>query len=432
MSEDTWTLGVLSPPASDLVVVPSDISLIEAIAGVDSAGITVVNVNQLLGAPIGPANAVPMYDAYLSPVTTAWTSATALNTAFVVNTSGYDTVIFTAVGGATVTGGAITFEVYDGANWLPLKAARTDSYLTDSVFTLSANFSKAWQLSVAGFPQARARLSTALTGAGSLGLTMAVSSAPDTSLVTVGFDPSSPLPAGTNALGTVIAELSAPQATADQASAAITATTTSAAVTPTFGAEYEVNQVVTAVTGTSPTMDVVVEESEDGTNWFDVYHFSRITAAGAYRSPKLIMKGTRLRVVETIGGTTPSFTRSRNRLQGSSGMAQFTRRIFDRAISLTTLSATTTTTSGNALNVQDCRNLSLTINIGAATTAPALQLQASEDGGASWFLIGSPLLAVASSTVSMTLTNVNYELVRAIVTTAGATVTPGYVAIKGF
>ena len=58
---------------------------------------------------------------------------------------------------------------------------------------------------------------------------------------------------------------------------AITATANTATIAPTYGCSYEANIYVSAVTGTNPTMDVVIQESDDsGTNaaaWFDVYHF---------------------------------------------------------------------------------------------------------------------------------------------------------------
>lgn len=254
-------------------------------------------------------------------------------------------------------------------------------------------------------------------------------------------------PTGTFSIsGTVTATLAAssanvgqvgllpPTLVADVASAALATTTTTAAFTPASGTDYEINIPVTVVSGTNPTLDVVVQESDDGTNWFDVYHFPRITTTGMYRSPKITLKGRQVRYVQTVGGTTPSFTRAINRLQGQSSAVPTLRRIFDRSLNTTqALNSTTTTAAGNPLNVQECTNLQLVISSGAiTTTAPALQLQASEDGGVSWFNIGTPLTAVANSVVQSTLVDVNYELVRAIVTTAGIGATLNYVAIKGF
>lgn len=161
---------------------------------VDSGAVTVGNTN---------AAPVPVIDAYQAPSTAAWTSATAANTALTLNTQGYDTVIFTIAPSGSITGGAITFEVNDGSNWIPLKAPRTDSYQTDTTFALAGAALHSWQLPVAGYPSVRARLSTAITGTGTANLVAIVSSAPDVSLVTVGIDPSQPLPAGTNTIGAV-------------------------------------------------------------------------------------------------------------------------------------------------------------------------------------------------------------------------------------
>jgi len=224
------------------------------------------------------------------------------------------------------------------------------------------------------------------------------------------------------------ANLGIPGTVADVASAALTTTTTTAAFTPTFGTSYEVNIPVTAVTGTTPTLDVSIEESDDaGTNWFKVYDFPRITAIGIYRSPKLPLTGNRVRYVQTVGGTTPSFTRAINRLQGSDDVSSV-RQLVDRSVVLTTLNSTTP-----SINVQNCRNAQLVVNVGAiTTTAPALQLQGSDDNGASWYNIGTPLTAVASSTVQLTVNNLQSQLLRANVSTAGVGVTAGYVLAKGF
>jgi hypothetical protein len=223
------------------------------------------------------------------------------------------------------------------------------------------------------------------------------------------------------------ANLGIPGTVADVASAAITTTATVAAITPGFGTSYQVNIPVTVVTGTNPTMDVSIEESDDsGTNWFKVYDFPRITAVGMYRSPTLPLTGNRVRYVQTIGGTSPSFTRAINRLQ-SSQPADALRQIIDRSIVLTTLNSATP-----ALTVLESGNrVKLAINVGAiTTTAPALQLEGTEDGGASWVAIGSPLTAVASSTVSNDIGGANWQQIRARVSTAGVGVTAGYVLIK--
>ncbi len=80
----------------------------------------------------------------------------------------------------------------------------------------------------------------------------------------------------------------------------------------------EVN--VSAVTGTTPTMVVVIEGSNDLTNWYTLAQVgangatlggaaaapTNITAAGVYRAAVPCTQFVRYRSV--IGGTTPSFT----------------------------------------------------------------------------------------------------------------------------
>lgn len=223
------------------------------------------------------------------------------------------------------------------------------------------------------------------------------------------------------------ANLGIPLLVTDVTSTAITTTANSSTITPNCGCSYSVFFSVSAVSGTNPTLDVDIQESDDtGTNWFTVYSFPRITATGQYRSPKLALLGNRIRYVQTLGGTSPSFTRSINRLQ-SSDSVKTVRQLIDRSIVLTTLNSTT-----SSLNVQNCDRLQLNINIGAATTVPSLQLQGSDDNGTSWYAIGSTLTAIANSTVTSTVSNVNAQLVRAIVTSAGSGVAMGYVLLKGF
>lgn len=217
----------------------------------------------------------------------------------------------------------------------------------------------------------------------------------------------------------------------DVASAAITTTTTTASIAPgsianigTYANEF--NIIVTAVSGTTPTMDVGVEESMDnGTNWKRIYDFPRITSTGAYTSPALrAHAGTRYRYVQTIAGTTPSFTRTVNRVQLSHN-PPLLRNFIDRSIVLTTLNSVTPT-----YDIEGTDMIQLMINVGAiTTTAPQIQLEGSEDG-TNWYQIGTPLTAVASSTVVAMNTNQMARFVRGRVSTAGVGVTAGFINIR--
>ncbi|MEN9317364.1 MAG: Arthrobacter phage Sonali [Pseudomonadota bacterium] len=223
------------------------------------------------------------------------------------------------------------------------------------------------------------------------------------------------------------ANLNIPGTVADVASAALAATATTAAFTPTFGTSYEVNIPVTVVTGTNPTLDFSVEESDDaGTNWFKVYDFPRITAVGIYRSPKLPLTGNRVRYVQTLGGSTPSFTRAVNRLQSSDDVPLI-RQLIDRALAVNTLNQATA-----SLNVQNCRNVQAVLALAAGGTAPSIQLEGSDDNGVTWYAIGAALAGTVGSTVQLTVNNVQSQLVRGRVSTAGTGATLTYLLIKGF
>ena len=158
------------------------------------------------GQQVSSTNPVPMVDAFQAPTTsTAWGTGSAYGAAGVtwpVNpltspTNGYDTVIVTVTtsgASATFTGGSVIFEVYDGINWINVKSARTDSYLTDGTYNLAGvptQTTKAWQIPVAGFPYYRTRLATQIAGTNTptIQITHIISSAPDTSIVTAGLDP---------------------------------------------------------------------------------------------------------------------------------------------------------------------------------------------------------------------------------------------------
>ena len=116
-----------------------------------------------------------------------WTSATAINTTFLVG-SGFSasTLISLQVSG-TITAGAVTFEGKDSSgNWFPIQVRRLDSYVTDSTFTLATGQIQAWQVDSSSYSDIRVRLSTVITGAGTANFSGTVSIAPTTGGLTVG------------------------------------------------------------------------------------------------------------------------------------------------------------------------------------------------------------------------------------------------------
>lgn len=66
---------------------------------------------------------------------------------------------------------------------------------------------------------------------------------------------------------------------------------------------------LTSRSGTNPTLDVLVEDTLDGTNWNTIGTFAQLTAAGREVINITAAFSDRIRVSWTIGGTdTPTFT----------------------------------------------------------------------------------------------------------------------------
>lgn len=192
-------------------------------------------------------NPVPIIDAYLAPVVTSWNSSTALNAAVTMNTAGMDNVAVTVIPTGTLTAGAVTFEVYDGANWVALKCARESSYNTDSTYNATAATAiQGWTAPCAGYPEFRVRLSTQITGSSSPGLTVTtiVSSTPDVSVVTAGLDP---LQAGHPGIVTLQAEQVVAVGASSASSAAVQSTTNRVFLVSTTGCWVSFGSAPTAV-----------------------------------------------------------------------------------------------------------------------------------------------------------------------------------------
>ncbi len=93
------------------------------------------------------------------------------------------------------------------------------------------------------------------------------------------------------------------------ASAARTTSSTSAALSG-YGASttLRVQVDVTAASGTAPTLDVVIQDSLDGTTFNTIGTFAQKTAASREVINITVPFSETLRVSWTVTGTTPSFT----------------------------------------------------------------------------------------------------------------------------
>jgi hypothetical protein len=103
-----------------------------------------------------------------------------------------------------------------------------------------------------------------------------------------------------------------------KASGAVTATAQSALFEEGTGDDLAVMLDVTAVTGTSPSMTVSVQWSQNGTDWFTADPADTFTAiTAATKVTKLFtIKGLYARLNYAITGTTPSFTFSAHSIIG--------------------------------------------------------------------------------------------------------------------
>lgn len=84
---------------------------------------------------------------------------------------------------------------------------------------------------------------------------------------------------------------------------------TNGSAVETAGGSVSLTLAVTAASGTSPTLDITIQGSDDATTWYTLGTFAQKTGAAteikAFPAPKFV------RYASTIGGTdTPSFTYS--------------------------------------------------------------------------------------------------------------------------
>lgn len=182
---------------------------------------------------------------------------------------------------------------------------------------------------------------------------------------------------------------------------------------------------ITNVLGTSPTLDITLEESQDGwTTWKPIYQFPRVTGNTALNIEKTQLNGVR-RWSWIVWGTTPSFTVNvRVNAFDFTPPTSNPRSFYDRTIVANTLNSVTPT-----FDIEWCRNIIAVISSGIATIPAVFLLQLSSDG-VNWATASSSITSIASLNVlwiAMAWSVGKYA--RLIVTTAWTAQTLNYVHI---
>lgn len=92
-----------------------------------------------------------------------------------------------------------------------------------------------------------------------------------------------------------------------KASAATTETENTEAIDVSAFEALILTLVTSSTTGTSPTLNIIVQDSDDGTTWYTHTTIAEITADGTVIT-RIDKFRKFVRYNMTIGGTTPSFT----------------------------------------------------------------------------------------------------------------------------
>jgi hypothetical protein len=249
-----------------------------------------------------------------------------------INTNGLATISFQASG--TFTGNFVLQLSNDGLNWATVV---TSSIVNVYTGALTTNFLTTGLYEARVSSAIRARITTVAVVTGTLNLTINASAGNQLSYVSQQFGSaatrwftqltdgtnSPTIKAGSNAAlvgdAALVVALSPnnspninyaiPNTIIDVNATIITASGFSPAFTPTSGGSNVYTLRITAASGTSPTIDVIVQESVDnGTTWVNVYSFERQTIVNAVYSSFVTARGNRIRYSYAVSGTTPSFT----------------------------------------------------------------------------------------------------------------------------
>jgi hypothetical protein len=198
------------------------------------------------------------------------------------------------------------------------------------------------------------------------------------------------------------------QATTD-VSGTFTTSGTSASIDALGATSFGFTVDVTAASGSTPTLDVEFQGSDDGTNWTSVVSARRFTATGVDVEPSFGSSFRYYRYSYTVGGGTPSFTFSVTTTRKAAPVAY--RR--SKNVYGSSLVATTTTP---AFDMSGCLAASLVVlraNTGGGNAT--LTVQVSNDGQ-TWVSTGTTVVVTTTVPGAATGMILGAQYLRTIVT----------------
>ncbi len=218
----------------------------------------------------------------------------------------------------------------------------------------------------------------------------------------------------------------------DVSSSSVTSTSTSNAIsivgTSGGASAWQLIYQVSAVSGTTPTLDVSVEATDDGTRWVRIWDMDRITVAGTHATPVFQGSWRSYRVVQTVSGTSPSFTRTvvRNAIPFWPGPPR--RRVVDRTAAL----FSTLNTASVVMECGSTSDVQVVVFVpSTTTTAPVFSIQAITADGINYYEIGT-LTTVIGKATQVKIADAYPGRLRLVNTTAGAgALTGAYAVLMG-
>jgi len=170
---------------------PVQVSLANTAANATAVKVDGSAVTQPVSATQGTAAATtagwPVVGGTLTEQTAAWTSATGSNTTLRETITGYNSIAVFFNQTTTITGGVATFEASDTTaftNAYPVQCVESNAGIVATTYTFVASTNQLWDCDVTGYTAFQVRLSTVISGTGTVNVGVTANSMPSASNVT--------------------------------------------------------------------------------------------------------------------------------------------------------------------------------------------------------------------------------------------------------